>query len=86
MVCGAWCVVRVGQASVNPKAETVEELLARRKNLHIGMVKLAREDLSLYLQANIDTHKVSSECAHYLGQEEPIMRQKRRRREGKCRL
>ncbi len=47
------------QASVNPKAETVEELLARRKNLHIGMFKLAREDLSLYLQATFEAHAVT---------------------------
>jgi hypothetical protein len=33
------------QASVNPKAEVVEELKSRRKRLHSGMVKLAREDL-----------------------------------------
>ena len=39
------------QASVNPKAETVEELQARRKNLHMGMMKLAKEDLALSLQA-----------------------------------
>ena len=37
----------------------MEELQARRKNLHIGMVKLAREDLSLTLQAKIDTHTVT---------------------------
>ncbi len=41
---------------MNPKAETVEELLARRKNLHLGMLKLAREDLVLALQA---AHTVS---------------------------
>ena len=35
------------QASVNPKVETVEELLCRRKNLHLGMCKLLREDLAL---------------------------------------
>ncbi len=35
------------QASVNPKAETVEELQARRKSLHLGMCKLLREDLSI---------------------------------------
>jgi hypothetical protein len=46
------------QASVNPKAETVEELLARRKNLHMGMLKLAKEDLALTLQAGIDDFKV----------------------------
>jgi hypothetical protein len=41
---------------VNPKAETVEELQGRRKVLHLGMLKLAREDLVLLLQAGIDTH------------------------------
>ncbi len=43
---------------MNPKAETVEELLARRKNLHLGMLKLAREDLALGLQAAIDAYMV----------------------------
>ncbi len=42
----------MGQASVNPKAETVEELLGRRRTLHLGMLKLAQEDLALALQAN----------------------------------
>ena len=46
------------QASVNPKAETVEELLSRRKNLHLGMLKLAQEDLAIHLQAGIDACKV----------------------------
>ena len=46
------------QASVNPKAEPVEELQARRKNLHLGMLKLAREDLALALKAGIDAFKV----------------------------
>ena len=32
---------------MNPKVETVEELLCRRKNLHLGMCKLLREDLAL---------------------------------------
>ncbi len=32
---------------MNPKAETVEDLQSRRKRLHIGMCKLAREDLGL---------------------------------------
>ncbi len=51
---------------MNPKAETVEELLSRRKHLHLGMLKLAREDLALGLQAGIEackvpnTHRVSS--------------------------
>jgi hypothetical protein len=48
------------QASVNPKAETVEELLGRRKALHMGMLKLAREDLTLTLQAGIDAYAVSA--------------------------
>ena len=43
---------------MNPKAETVEELLARRKNLHMGMLKLAKEDLALTLQAAIDAYAV----------------------------
>ncbi len=30
---------------MNPKAETVEEFQRRRKMLHLGMVKLARDDL-----------------------------------------
>ncbi len=45
---------------MNPKAETVEELLARRKNLHMGMLKLAKEDLALTLQAAIDAYAVSA--------------------------
>ena len=52
------CAGRMGQASVNPKAETVEELQRRRKHLHMGMLKLAREDLSLALQAAYNTHLV----------------------------
>ncbi len=48
------CVWGGGQASVNPKAETVEELQGRRKALHLGMIKLVREDLSLALQAAYD--------------------------------
>ena len=43
---------------MNPKAETVEELRGRRKALHVGMMKLAREDLTLRLQAGIDAHTV----------------------------
>ena len=34
---------------MNPKIETVEELRGRRKALHMGMVKLAREDLERQL-------------------------------------
>ncbi len=46
------------QASVNPKAETVEELQGRRKQLHMGMLKLAREDLSFALLAALDAFQV----------------------------
>ncbi len=38
---------------MNPKAETVEELQARRKNLYLGMLKLAREDLDLAVKTAI---------------------------------
>ena len=46
------------QASVNPKAETVEELQGRRKHLHMGMLKLAREDAALTLTAASDAFSV----------------------------
>ena len=52
------CVGGGGQASVNPKAETVEELQGRRKHLHMGMLRLAREDLNLTLTAAFDTFSV----------------------------
>ena len=45
---------------MNPKAETVEELQGRRKNLHMGMLKLAREDLALSLQGAYDAFVVHS--------------------------
>ncbi len=48
---------------MNPKAETVEELQGRRKNLHMGMLKLAKEDLALTLQAAIDAYAVLSRCS-----------------------
>ena len=51
--------MRGTQASVNPKAETVEELLGRRKNLHLGMMKLAQEDLALQLHAAHDASVVT---------------------------
>ncbi len=51
------------QASVNPKAETVEELQGRRKHLHMGMLKLAREDLALLLQAGVDDFTVRATLA-----------------------
>ena len=42
----------MGQATVNPRAETVEELQCRRKNLHKGMCKLLKEDLALLAEVN----------------------------------
>jgi hypothetical protein len=48
------------QASVNPKVKTVEELQGRRKNLHMGMLKLAREELALSLQAALNKSLVPS--------------------------
>jgi hypothetical protein len=49
---------------VNPKAETVEELQGRRKALHMGMLKLAREDLNLTLQAAQDSFQVFDPPPH----------------------
>jgi hypothetical protein len=52
--CFCFCQVKLdtsglrlplSQASVDPKAESCEELKSRRKRLHMGMCKLAREDL-----------------------------------------
>ena len=36
-----------GQASVNSKVETVEDLRDRRRRLHVGMCKLVKEDVAL---------------------------------------
>ena len=47
---------------MNPKAETVEELQGRRKHLHMGMLKLAREDAALTLTAASDTFSVHRPC------------------------
>jgi hypothetical protein len=55
------------QASVNPKAETVEELQGRRKALHLGMCKLAQEDLTLVLQAAYDATVVLFSPPHHIG-------------------
>ncbi len=52
---------------MNPKAETVEELQGRRKKLHMGMVKLAREDLGLTLTAACDASSVPPLHHHHLG-------------------
>jgi hypothetical protein len=43
---------------MNLNVETVEELLVRRKNLHLGMLKLAREDLIFTLQTALDESQV----------------------------
>jgi len=42
-----------GQVSVNPKADTVEELQGRRKRLHMGMCKLLRDDLAFLAAARL---------------------------------
>ncbi len=62
--CAGRMGVRGLQASVNPKAETVEELQRRRKHLHMGMLKLAKEDLSLALQAAYNAHLVKPPPPH----------------------
>ena len=49
------------QASVNPKAETVEELQERRKNLHLGMCKLLREDLALKAEQQLADRKADAD-------------------------
>jgi hypothetical protein len=49
------------QASVNPKAKTVEELQGRRKTLHMGMCKLLREDL--VLQADLVDASASTDTS-----------------------
>ena len=48
----------LSQASVNPKAEGVEELQTRRKRLHMGMCKLALEDLMRLVKQKDDAFKV----------------------------
>ncbi len=45
---------------MNPRAETVEELKTRLKRLHMGMVKLAREDLERSILKTEFAFKVSS--------------------------
>ena len=52
--CSDWSAG--GQASVNPKAETVEELQGRRKALHLCMCKLLREDLALKAEQRLAAH------------------------------
>ncbi len=47
------------QAGINAKAETVDDLQGRRKRLHIGMCKLAREDLSVRIDLTLADFKVS---------------------------
>ena len=45
MAAAVNCARRRGQASVNPKADTVEDLQGRRKLLHMSMATLAEGDL-----------------------------------------
>jgi hypothetical protein len=49
-----------GQASVNSKLETVEELQGRRMKLHLGMLKLTREDLFLCMQEKLQVLSASA--------------------------
>jgi hypothetical protein len=53
----------LSQASVNPKAESCEELESRRKRLHMGMIKLAREDLAREVTKKESGFKVLRELA-----------------------
>jgi hypothetical protein len=52
------------QASVNPKAETVDELQARRKNLHLGMCKLLCEDLAYLIEQRLVDLKAKADAAN----------------------
>jgi hypothetical protein len=70
--CCCFCPVKLrasglrlslSQASVNPKAESCEELESRRKRLHVGMCKLAREDLERQVKQNESGFKVLHELA-----------------------
>ena len=47
---------------MNPKAETVEELQSRRKNLHMGMCKLLREDLALTAESKLVENSASPDA------------------------
>jgi hypothetical protein len=51
------------QASVNPKAETVEELQGRRKALHLGMCKLLREDLALKAEQRLADRRADADVS-----------------------
>jgi hypothetical protein len=51
------------QASVNPKAETVEELKGRRKALHLGMCKLLREDLALLAELRLADRRADADAS-----------------------
>ena len=51
--CQVLSVGASGQASVNSKLETVEELQARRMKLHLGMLKITREGLFLCMQEKL---------------------------------
>jgi hypothetical protein len=65
--CCFFCPVKLGasglrlsllQASVNPKAESCEDLKSRRMRLHVGMGKLAFEDLERLLKQKEGAFKV----------------------------
>ncbi len=45
---------------MNPKVEVVEELLCRRKNLHLGMCKLLLEDLALKIEQLLADRKADA--------------------------
>ena len=60
---GFWTELPLSQASVNPKAETCEDLQSRRKRLHVGMCKLAREDLERLVKQKESEFKVLHELA-----------------------
>jgi hypothetical protein len=46
------------QASLDPKMQTVEDLEVRRKAQHMGMLKFAKQELSLSLMAGRNAFEV----------------------------
>ena len=53
------CIANVFlQASINCKLQAVEELMGRRKELHMAMCKFAREDLGREIETLIAEYKV----------------------------
>jgi hypothetical protein len=64
----------MGQASINPKVETVDELVERRKRLHLGMCKLLQEALSVELsQADYEIKRPGTETQVLLMANEAII-------------